>query len=101
QIRIVNDRAQKAILYFKCGSVMEAKFGKEDDAIRYYDAAVKTSPSCLPALHGLRDLYIRKADWQRVTQTLELEAKLWTDDKERAGIYAHIGQIYREKLHDL
>jgi tetratricopeptide (TPR) repeat protein len=100
QIRIVNDRAQKAILYFKCGSVMESKFSKEDDAIRYYDAAIKTSPSCLPAVHGLRDLYLRKEDWPRVIQTLELEAKLWTDDKERAGVFAHIGQIYGDKLGD-
>jgi tetratricopeptide (TPR) repeat protein len=100
QIRIVNDRAQKALLYFKCGSVMESKFGKEDDAIRYYDAAIKTSPSCLPAVHGLRDLYLRKEDWPRVIQTLELEAKLWTEDKERAGVFAHIGQIYGEKLGD-
>jgi len=42
--------AATSILYFKCGSVMESKFGKEDDAIRYYDAAIKTSPSCLPAV---------------------------------------------------
>jgi tetratricopeptide (TPR) repeat protein len=100
QIRLTTDRSQKALLYFKCGSVMEAKFSKEDDAIRYYEAAVKTSPSCLPAVHGLRDIYLRREDWPRVTQTLELEAKLWTEDKERAGIYAHIGQIYREKLGD-
>jgi tetratricopeptide (TPR) repeat protein len=100
QIRIVTDRAQKALLYFKCGSVMESKFGKEDDAIRYYDAAIKTSPSCLPAVHGLRDLYLRREDWPRVIQTLELEAKLWTEDKERAGVFAHIGQIYGDKLGD-
>jgi tetratricopeptide (TPR) repeat protein len=98
QIRIVTDRAQKALLYFKCGSVMESKFSKEDDAIRYYDAAIKTSPSCLPAVHGLRDLHLRRQDWARVIQTLELEAKLWTEDKERAGVYAHIGQIYGDKL---
>jgi tetratricopeptide (TPR) repeat protein len=98
QIRIVTDRALKAILYFKCGSVMESKFGKEDDAIRYYDAAIKTSPSCLPAVHGLRDLYLRREDWPHVIQTLELEAKLWTEEKERAGVYAHIGQIYGDKL---
>lgn len=98
QIRLVTDRAQKSLLYFKCGSVTEAKFGKEDDAIRYYEAAVRTSATCLPALHSLRDIYIRREDWVRVTQTLELEAKLWTDDKERAGILAHIGQLYLDKL---
>lgn len=98
QIRVTTDRNVKALLYFKCGSVMEAKFGKEEDAIRYYDAAIKTSPSCLPAVHGLRDLYRRREDWPRVIQTLELEVKLWQDDKERAGVFAQIGRIYAEYL---
>jgi tetratricopeptide (TPR) repeat protein len=100
QIRVVTDRSLKALLYFKCGSVMEAKFGKEEDAIRYYDAAIKTSPSCLPAVHGLRDLYRRRKDWPRVIQTLELEVKLWQDDKERAGVFAQIGQIYGQQLRE-
>ena len=100
QIRVTTDRNVKALLYFKCGSVMEAKFRKEEDAIRYYDAAIKTSPSCLPAVHGLRDLYRRRQDWPRVIQTLELEVKLWQDDKERAGVFAQIGRIYAERLHE-
>ncbi|MBK9036118.1 MAG: hypothetical protein IPL61_33560 [Myxococcales bacterium] len=100
QIRVTTDRNLKALLYFKCGSVMEAKFGKEEDAIRYYDAAIKTSPSCLPAVHGLRDLYRRREDWPRVIQTLELEVKLWQDDKERAGVFAQIGRIYEQRLGD-
>jgi tetratricopeptide (TPR) repeat protein len=101
QIKVVQDRQQKALLYFKCGSVMEAKFDKDDDAIRYYDAAIKTSPSCLPAVHGLRDLYLRRHDWQRVIQTLELEVKLWQEDKERAGVFARIGQIYMDSMGEL
>ena len=99
QIRLVTDRQHKALLYFKCGSVTEAKFGKEDEAIRYYEAAVRTSAACLPALHSLRDIYVRREDYARVTQTLELESKLWTEPKEQAGILAHIGQIYLDKLH--
>jgi len=98
QIRITTERNVKALLYFKCGSVMESKFRKEEDAIRYYDAAIKTSPSCLPAVHGLRDLYRRREDWPRVIQTLELEVKLWQDDKERAGVFAQIGRIYSKFL---
>ncbi|HLU66536.1 MAG TPA: tetratricopeptide repeat protein, partial [Kofleriaceae bacterium] len=98
QIKVTSDRNVKALLYFKCGSVMEAKFGKQDDAIRYYDAAIKTSPACLPAVHGLRDLYRRREDWPRVIQTLELEVKLWQDDKERAGVFAQIGRLYAEQL---
>jgi Tfp pilus assembly protein PilF len=100
QIRITTDRNTKALLYFKCGSVMEAKFGREEDAIRYYDAAIKTSAACMPAVHGLRDLYRRREDWPRVIQTLELEVKLWTDDKERAGVFAQIGRIHDQRLGD-
>lgn len=98
QIKVTTDRDHKALLYFKCGSVMEAKFGEEDEAIRYYEAAIKTSPSCMPAVHGLREVYRRREDWPKVVQTLELEVKLWDDDKERAGVFAQIGRIYGERL---
>jgi tetratricopeptide (TPR) repeat protein len=99
-IKVTNDRNSKALLYFKCGSVMEAKFGREMDAIRYYDAAIKTTPNCLPAVHGLRDLYRRREEWPRVIETLELEVKLWAEDKERAGVFAQIGRIYEKQLND-
>ena len=100
QIKVTADRSTKALLFFRCGSVMEAKFNREQDAIRYYDAAIKTSASCLPAIHGVRDLYRRHQDWPRVIETLELEIKLWQDDKERAGVFAQIGGIYDKQLGD-
>jgi tetratricopeptide (TPR) repeat protein len=99
-IKITTDRSTKALLYFKCGSVMEAKFGREQDAIRYYDAAIKATPNCMPAVHGLRDLYRRREEWPRVLETLELEVKLWSDDKERAGVFAQIAGIYAQQLND-
>ena len=100
QIKVTGDRTTRALLYFRCGSVMEAKFGREQDAIRYYDAAIKTSPACLPAVHGLRDLYRRREEWPRVIETLELEVKLWQDDNERAGVFAQIGRIHDKQLGD-
>ncbi len=100
QIAVTTDRTTKALLYFRCGSVMEAKFGREAEAIRYYDAAIKATPTCLPAVHGLRDLYRRREEWPRVIETLELEVKVWTDEKERAGVFAQIGRIYEQQLND-
>ncbi len=99
-IKVTTDRTTKALLFFRCGSVMEAKFSREHDAIRYYHHAIKTSTSCMPAVHGLRDLYRRREDWHRVIETLELEVKLWTDDKERAGVLAQIGRIHDKQLAD-
>ena len=99
-IKVTTDRNTRALLFFRCGSVMEAKFGREPDAIRYYHHAIKTSQSCLPAVHGLRDLYRRREEWERVIETLELEVKLWQVDKERAGVFAQIGRIYDKQLND-
>ncbi len=101
QIKVTSDRNTRALLYFRCGSVLEAKFQREHDAIRYYHEAIKTSASCLPAVHGLRDLYRRREEWPRVIETLELEVKLWQDDKERAGVFAQIGKIYETQLGDV
>ena len=86
QIRLVTDRAQKALLYFKVrlgnrGQVREGR--RRDSLLRSGGAHLGRR---LPALHSLRDIYIRREDWTRVTQTLELESKLWTEEKERAGI---------------
>lgn len=100
QIRHMEDRSSRALLYFRCGSVMEAKFGRQADAIRYYEAAIKASPSCMPAVHGLRDLYRRCEEWPKVVATLELELRLWEDEKERAGVLAQIGQVYAERIGD-
>ena len=69
QLRVTTDRGLKALMYFKCGSVMEAKFGRPDDAIKYYEAALKTSPTCMPAVHGLRDLYRKRQAWPQVIAT--------------------------------
>jgi len=100
QIKVTTDRSTRALLYFRCGSVLEAKFSREHDAIRYYHEAIKTSSACLPAVHGLRDLYRRREEWPRVLETLELEVKLWQDDKERAGVFAQIGRIHEHQLGD-
>jgi tetratricopeptide (TPR) repeat protein len=35
-----------------------------------------------------------------VIETLELEVKLWEDDKERAGVFAQIGRVYGQELGD-
>jgi tetratricopeptide (TPR) repeat protein len=92
--------ANKALLFFKCGSVLETKYHREEEAIRYYKQAIRTSASCLPALHSLRDLYSRREDWHRVVETLKTESSVWTDPKGKAGVLAQIADLYATKLGD-
>ena len=100
QIEHEEDRSRKALLLFKCGSVLETQAKDEEAARRYYTGAVKASPSCLPALHSLRDLYMRREDWQRVVETLETEAEVWSDAKGKADVLARIAEVYAQHLNN-
>jgi tetratricopeptide (TPR) repeat protein len=95
------DPDERSLLYFKCGSILESRFGDDDEAIKCYELAIKEAPGCLPALHGLRDLHLRREDWNRALDTLELEYRVWDEERERAGILARMGEIRLQHLRDL
>ncbi|MBU1238862.1 tetratricopeptide repeat protein, partial [Myxococcota bacterium] len=92
------DKSIKASLYFKYGSILETQFNKIDEALKYYKLAIDASPTSLPALHGIRDIYVKKEHWKGVLNTLKMEASIWDDPKEKAGIYTQMGEILHEKL---
>lgn len=100
QIALEPSERRRALLCFKCGSVMETQFNNDQDALRYYTRAVKMSATCLPALHGLRDLHARRGEWDQVARTLELEARIWKDPKGKADTLARLGELYKERLND-
>ncbi|MBU1219611.1 tetratricopeptide repeat protein [Myxococcota bacterium] len=93
-----DDPLIKAGLYFKYGSVLETQFGKDEEALRYYKLAIDSCPTSLPALHGMRDIYVQRENWKGVLNTLKMEASIWDDPKEKAGIYTQMGEILHEKL---
>ncbi|MBN2724811.1 MAG: hypothetical protein JXR95_12130 [Deltaproteobacteria bacterium] len=88
----------KAGLYFKYGSILETQFDKIDEALRYYKLAIDACPTSLPALHGIREIYVRKENWKGVLNTLKMEASIWDDPKEKAGIYTQMGEILINRL---
>jgi tetratricopeptide (TPR) repeat protein len=98
ELVLTPDPAKRALLRFKCGSVLETQYHDVEKAEEHYLAAVNTSNSCLPAIHSLRELYARKEQWDRVVTTLEMESKVWREPKERAVVLAQIGEIYATRL---
>ncbi len=92
------DPSVKSSLYFKYGSILETQFNKVDEALKYYKLSCETASASLPALHGIRDIYVRKENWNGVLNTLKMEAAIWDDNKEKAGIYTQMGDILMEKL---
>lgn len=94
------DPDERSLLYFKCGSIAEARFGDDQEAIRLYRRSLEESAGCLPALHGLRDLLLRRGAWQDALDTLEQELAIWDGEREQAGVLARMGQLLLEHLND-
>jgi len=99
-IMVEANPSERALLFFKHGSISETQFSDADSAVGSYLLALRESSGCLPALHGLRDIYLRSQRWTEAIQTLEKEIDLWTDAKEKAQIYARIARIYGDRIHD-
>ena len=57
-----------------------------------------TDRPAVAAVHGLRDLHLRRKEWPSALETLQHESRLWDDKREQAGILARIGEIYLHAL---
>lgn len=100
QVPLTKHAPDKALLWFRCGSVVEFRLADASAAEPYYKRALAASATCMPALHSLRELYRARGDWRTVVEMLRLEAAQWPQDEDRAGVFAQIGTIYRDQLHD-
>lgn len=100
EVELVQSQEQRAHLHFKLGSIYETARHEPLEAIACYQAALVEDPGCVPALHGLRELYRGAGQWERVMETLQREAELWDKPRERAGVLAMMGQIQLEELGD-
>lgn len=100
EVKLVEEDRVKAHLQFKIGSIYETHRNDEQRAISYYERAVDLDPRCVPALHGLRDLYARRSDTARVIEYLEREALIWDSSRERASIHTRIAEVYWTELRD-
>ncbi|MBM4319084.1 MAG: tetratricopeptide repeat protein, partial [Deltaproteobacteria bacterium] len=93
--RVPRDRG---LLLFRIGSILETHRNDENGAEEAYRAALGEDPRCFPALHGLRDLYLRRQSWSRAVETLELEAGLWEDPRDQAAVLVRLGDLLHQRL---
>lgn len=101
EVRITTDFKEQAYIYFRIGSLIETQIKDDEEAIKYYREAIKCDEKCFPALHGIREIYFRKEQWDRVIEFLQVENQLWEGEKEKSSILYRVGEIYLEKLYDV
>ncbi len=101
QLEGLESAEERGLVRFRIGSILETHRRDEAGAQESYRAALQDDPRCFPALHGLRDLFLRRHDWVQAAQTLETEAGLWQDPRDRAAVLVRLGDLLLQRLRDV
>ena len=91
---------RRGLILFRIGSILETHHHDETGAEAAYQQALAVDPRCFPALHGLRDLNLRRQDWSQAVSTLEREAALWQEPRDQAAVLVRLGDILLRRLGD-
>lgn len=86
-----------ALLYSRGASKLRER-GLVEEALNFYDEALKSDPSSLEAIRGSRALAISLGKWDKVLEVLDKELKSLKDAKEKAKLFHEMGTIYWEYM---
>ena len=84
EAEIASSPDHAAHLLSRAGELIERKLGDSEQAIAVYREALHLSPSCLPALRALEQIYRSRKDWEQLLEVLRSEAAHRSDPRERA-----------------
>jgi golgin subfamily B member 1 len=112
--------AERASLSIQIGKWYCRELADEEEACRYYAAALELDPESVAALHALADgqkkagqdsasaaytalehYYGRTCQWDELIETCSRHVECIRDDKGRIELYGVIGQTYSSKIDDL
>ena len=102
QLEQCDDPEQRVVLAFKQADVLEEKLSDLDAAARLFEQLISEhSPADLDAHHRLKELHLRRGDYQRACEVSERELFLMpADDVERTGLALEIARLWHEKAGD-
>ncbi len=82
----------------RIAEIYEEHLDEGERAIQHYDAALRLSPTYVPALQALGKLYRAQGDFPALVRMYLAEAEAAEDPKRRAAAYARVGEIFEEHL---
>jgi tetratricopeptide (TPR) repeat protein len=89
---------QASTLLFRAGELIERKLGDEAQAVAAYREVLELSPTYVPALRALEQIYRSRKDWEQLVEVLRAEAATRSDPLERANALFQAGDIWEAQL---
>jgi len=97
---IVEDTAQRALLLFRLGQILEERILDLEAASETYWTLARLEPTNRPALRQLRGIHERDEKWDLVLQIAELESATSMPPYERAAFETELGRTWQRQLGD-
>jgi tetratricopeptide (TPR) repeat protein len=79
----------------------EEEFVKPDRAAERLERVLEIDPTNEQALRGLERIYRRLQRWDQLVETFERHIQATPDRSEKQDLYAAIGEVYANELHDV
>src|SRR5690606_1240301 len=86
ETRFAGGDAGRADLLAEKGHILEDHIGDTDEAVAAYEQAIDADPRCMPALHGLERIALRRGDTALLERVWPLLAEA-SDTPARAQVY--------------
>ncbi|UCD84758.1 MAG: tetratricopeptide repeat protein [Deltaproteobacteria bacterium] len=89
--------------YLTLGKVAEQGFEDLDQAMQWYEEALKLDPTNMPTLEAVGIIYAKKEQWEKLITNYEQVIKLIPRDKaaDTVPLYLKMGEVYSDKLPNL
>ena len=91
---------ERISVLFQIGEIHEMRLFNEDEAIRWYQAALEIEPTFRPSLRALSKLYTRRKLWEPLILMLHAEAEATDDSSRAAAAHTRMAEIFEVQLED-
>ncbi len=93
-----DERAVKIALCLRCAKWYGQELGHPEYAVPYYNQILSLDPTNYAAMQSQADLYRHLGQWQMLAQMLGRMAEIVRGGKERASVFAQMGELCEEHL---
>jgi tetratricopeptide (TPR) repeat protein len=98
EVETVTERRARLGLLHRIGMIHEKQLDDDEQAQRWYEAALGIEPTYLPALHALDGLYERAKKWQPLIVAHLAAAEGTRDSARRADHHARIAEVFERHV---
>ncbi len=97
-VEATDDPDERLLLMHRIGELYERQLKDDDNARRWYEAALRINPDHPPVIRALDKLYERARSWQPIIAMYLGAAEATTSNTRRAHAHARIAEIFEDHV---